>query len=197
MRALYSAEVTLADRWLGNFLRRVRDLGVMQDTLLVVISDHGHLLGEHGFTGKLNYALYPELTDIVFMVRHPEGKGAGETSDFYASTHDVAPTILGALGIEPEQPMDGQDLSVLFEGEAPQPRDHFTLGYGIYTRSRDEQYVMFGRNDGSEGKLFDVLSDPQMNNDIAAANPGIVKRMFEEYALADAGGSLPTTPVEG
>jgi arylsulfatase A-like enzyme len=162
-----------------------------------VISDHGHLLGEHGFVGKLHYALWPELTDIVFMVRHPEGKGAGETSDHYASTHDVAPTILGALGIEPEQKMDGQDLSVLFEGEAPQPRDHFTLGYGIYTRSRDEQYVMFGRNDGSEGKLFDVLSDPQMNNDIAAANPGIVKRMFEECALADAGGSLPTTPVEG
>jgi len=169
----------------------------MRDTLLVVISDHGHLLGEHGFVGKLHYALWPELTDIVFMVRHPEGKRAGETSDFYASTHDVAPTILGALGIEPEQKMDGQDLSVLFEGKTSRPRDHFTVGYGAHVWCRDYRYAMFGRDDGSGGELFDVLSDPQMNNDIAAANRGIVKRMFEEYALADAGGSLPTTPVEG
>ena len=72
------------------------------------------VLGEHGYTGKLPYALWPELTDTVLLVRHPEGKGAGEVSDYYASTHDVAPTILGFLGIEPPRPMEGQDLLVLF-----------------------------------------------------------------------------------
>ena len=186
-----SAEVTLADRWLGNFLRRARDLGVMRDTLLVVISDHGHLLGEHGFVGKLHYALWPELTDIVFMVRHPEGKRAGETSDFYASTHDVAPTILGALGIEPEQKMDGQDLSVLFEGEAPQPRDHFSLGYHNFVWSRDENYVFFSRNDGTEARLYDLTADPGLDEDVAGDHPDIVRRMFEGYVLKDAGGPLP------
>src|SRR5919202_2677288 len=94
MRALYAAEITMMDRWLGKFVDRAYELGVMDDTLLVVLSDHGHCLGEHGYTGKPGYALYPELTDTIFMVRHPEGKGAGKTSEFYASTHDVAPTIL-------------------------------------------------------------------------------------------------------
>jgi hypothetical protein len=56
---------------------------------------------------------------------------------------------------------------------------------------------MFGRNDGTEAKLFDVLSDPQMHHDIAATDPERVKKMFEEYVLADAGGSLPTAPAEG
>jgi arylsulfatase A-like enzyme len=197
MRALYSAEVSMADHWVGNFLQKAHDLGAMENTLLMVISDHGHLLGEHGYTGKLNHALYPELTDIVLMIRHPEGKRAGEVSNYFASTHDVAPTILGFLGIEPPHPMDGQNLSLLLEGRSPEPRNHFTLGYGIYSRTRDDQYVMFGRNDGSEAKLFDVLSDPQMNHDIAAADPERVKKMFEEYVLADAGGSLPTVPAEG
>ncbi|MDQ5829331.1 MAG: sulfatase [Actinomycetota bacterium] len=197
MRALYSAEVTMADHWLGRFLDKVEELNLFENTLLMVISDHGHLLGEHGYTGKLNHALYPELTDIVLMVRHPEGKRAGEESDYFASTHDVAPTILGFLGIEPPHPMDGQNLCVLLEGRSPEPRNHFTLGYGIYSRTQDDQYVMFGRNDGSEAKLFDVLSDPQMNHDIAAADPERVKKMFEEYVLADAGGSLPTVPAEG
>src|SRR5215203_4576981 len=68
MRALYAAEVTMMDRWLGKFIERAHELGVMEKTLFVVVSDHGHLLGEHGYTGKLAYALYPELTDIVLMV---------------------------------------------------------------------------------------------------------------------------------
>jgi arylsulfatase A-like enzyme len=70
-----------------------------------------------------------ELTDTVLLVRHPEGKGAGVVSDYYASTHDVAPTVLGFLGIEPPRPMDGQDLLVLLEGGDPEPREHFTQGY--------------------------------------------------------------------
>src|SRR3712207_9441874 len=45
-------------------------------------------------------SMYPELTDITVFIRHPGGKGAGQTSDYYASTHDVAPTVLGSLRIE-------------------------------------------------------------------------------------------------
>jgi arylsulfatase A-like enzyme len=189
MRALYAAEVTMVDRWLGNFLQRAHELGIMEDTLLVVISDHGHLLGEHGYTGKLFYALYPELTDIVFLVRHPEGKGAGQTSDFFASTHDVAPTILGVLGIEPPRPMDGHDLSVLLDGGEPEPRDHFVSGYRNHVCCRDQQRVMFGRNDGTSAKLYDARNDAEQRRDLAEEEPETVEKMFEEYVLKDAGGS--------
>ncbi len=119
MRAVYAGEVTMMDRWLGKFIERAHELGVMEKTLLIVVSDHGHLLGEHGYTGKLAYALYPEMTDTVFMVRHPQGEGAGKSSDFYASTHDVAPTILGFLGVDQPAPMDGQNLAPLLEGKEP------------------------------------------------------------------------------
>ena len=50
---------------------------------------------------------------------------------------------------------------------------------------------MFGRNDRSGLKLYDLESDPDMNHDVAGDNPEIVKRMFEDYILEDAGGSLP------
>ena len=119
MRALYAAEVTMMDRWLGKFVQRAHELGVMENTLLVVLSDHGHCLGEHGYTGKPPYALYPELTDTIFMMRHPSGKGAGQRSDFYASTHDVAPTILSFLGVDQPTPMDGQDLYTAPDGRKP------------------------------------------------------------------------------
>jgi arylsulfatase A-like enzyme len=191
MRNLYSAEVTMTDRWLGNFLDKVDSLGFTENTLLLVLSDHGVALGEHDATGKPFWALWPEMTDIPFFIRHPEGAGAGETSDFYASTHDVAPTVLGVLGIEPPQPMDGQDLSVILDGGAPEERSHFTLGYDDYVWARDSQYAMISRNDRSEAKLYDLQTDPKMNEDIAGENPDVVKRMFDDYVLKDAGGSLP------
>jgi arylsulfatase A-like enzyme len=192
MRALYAGEVTMVDRWLGHFLDRMDELDLFENTLLILLSDHGHALGEHGYTGKPHYALWPELTDIVFMIRHPEGKGAGETSDHYASTHDVAPTILGFLGVEPRSPMEGQDLSVLLEGREPEQRPHFTLGYSEFVWARDEGYAMFGRNDGEEAKLYDLLADPKMDRDVAAKRPDVVRRMFDEYIIGDAGGPLPT-----
>ena len=191
MRELYAGEVAMTDRWLGRFLDTLDSSDFAQETLLVVLSDHGVALGEHDATGKPFWALYPEITDIPFFVRHPEGKGAGETSDFYASTHDVAPTILGFLGVDPEQPMDGQDLSVLFDGGQPQERNHFTLGYDEYVWARDDRYVMVSSNDGADAKLYDLTNDPNMNEDVAGANQDVVQRMFDEYVLKDAGGPLP------
>jgi arylsulfatase A-like enzyme len=191
MRALYAAEVTMTDRWFGNFLDTLDSSDFARDTVLVVLSDHGVALGEHDATGKPFWALWPELTDIPFFIRDPEGRRAGQTSDFYASTHDVAPTILGFLGVESEQSMDGQDLSVLFEGGQPQERNHFTLGYDEYVWTRDDRYVMVSRNDGAEARLYDLSTDPEMNEDVAEDNPDVVERMFDEYVLGDAGGPLP------
>ena len=195
MRALYAAEVTMVDRWLGHLLDKMESTGRMDDTLLVVLADHGVALGEHGFTGKPYNALWPELTDIPFLIRTPDGKGAGETSDYFASTHDVAPTILGALGLLPPRQMDGQYLTLLMGDSEPMPRDHFTLGYNQFVWTRDDRYVMFGLNNRSDLKLYDAQKDPGMNHDIAADNQDIVNHMFDDYVIKDAGGPLPRVPV--
>lgn len=192
MRALYAGEVTMVDRWLGHFLDRMEDLELMDNTLLMVVSDHGHAFGEHGVAGKVPSAMYPELMDIPFFIRHPGGKGAGQTSDFHASTHDIAPTILSFLGVDPPQPMEGQDLSKTLDGDDPGMRSHFTASYHNHVWARDGRYAMFSRNDGEEAKLFDLRSDPEMNKNIAGGNPDIVRRMFDEYVLNDAGGPLPS-----
>jgi arylsulfatase A-like enzyme len=169
----------------------MEELGLFDNTLLIAISDHGIAHGEHGVVGKLPSTLWPEVTDIPFLIRHPEGKGAGQTSDYYASTHDVAPTILGFLGIEPPQPLDGQDLTVMLEGGEPEARPHFTLGYHDHVFTRDEKYAMMSRNDGTEARLYDLREDPGMYKDIAEELPDIARSMFDDYVLEDAGGALP------
>jgi arylsulfatase A-like enzyme len=192
MKARYSGELTMMDRWLGRFLDKMEELNLFENTLLILLSDHGVAHGEHGIVGKLPTALYPELTDIVFLMRHPEGKGAGNKSDYYASTHDVAPTILGFLGVEQPEQMEGHNLLGLVDGEQPDPRSHFTLGYHDHVWCRDEDFAMFCRHDGTEAELYNLRTDPKMDRDIAGQHQDIVKRMFEQYVIKDAGGPLPS-----
>jgi arylsulfatase A-like enzyme len=192
VKALYSGELTMMDRWLGRFLDKMEELNLFDNTLLILLSDHGVSQGEHGIVGKLPIAMYPELTDIVFLMRHPEGKGSGQTSDYYASTHDVAPTILRFLGIEPPESMEGDNLLGLVDGERPRPRPHFTLGYHDHAWCRDENFAMFCRHDGTEAKLYDLRTDPLMQRDIAELRPSLVRWMFDEYVIKDAGGPLPS-----
>src|SRR3712207_1135623 len=78
MRTLYAGEVTMADRWLGRFLEKMEELNLFENTLVLLLSDHGVAHGEHGFTGKPSYVLWPEVTDIPFFIRHPEGKARSE-----------------------------------------------------------------------------------------------------------------------
>jgi arylsulfatase A-like enzyme len=192
MRALYAGEVTMVDEWFGKFVGRMEDLSLMEDTLMIVLSDHGVAIGEHGYTSKVPNVLWPEITDTVYYVHHPEGKGAGQTSDFYTSLHDVAPTVLANLGLDQTQPMDGQDLTPVLEGGPPrEERPHFTLGYDNYSWARDERYAMFCLNDRTLAKLYDLSQDPNMDNDISAENGDIVRRMYEDYIVADAGGEPP------
>lgn len=192
MRARYSGELTMMDRWLGRFLDKMEELGLFENTLLILLSDHGVAHGEHGVVGKVPTELYPELTDIVFLMRHPEGKRAGDTSDYYASTHDVAPTILSFLGVEQPETMEGNNLLALVDGKQPGPRSHFTLGYHDHAWCRDDDYAMFCRHDGANASLYDLRTDPKMDRDIAGQHPDIARRMFDEYVIKDAGGPLPS-----
>ena len=87
--------------------------------------------------------------------------------------------------------MEGQDLSVLLDGKEPDPRPHFTAGYHDHVLTRDDKYAMFCLYDGSNPYLFDLEQDPKMDKNIASSNPAVVKKMFNDYIIKDAGGPLP------
>jgi arylsulfatase A-like enzyme len=139
MNAVYGASLTNADRWLGEFMARFRELGLHENTALVFLSDHGILLGERGWTGKIAQELHPELIQVPCVMVHPEGKAAGSTSSYFASTHDVAPTLMSMAGVRPAAGMDGEDLSPLFGGDELPERP---LAYGGYFNH------FYARNDG-------------------------------------------------
>jgi len=186
MRALYAGEVTMTDRWLGRFVDTLRTTGVLDETLLIVTADHGHQLGEHDLMGKISWGLHPELMDVPLIVRRPGGEGAGTTCDAFVQDHDLAPTILGALGVAPAVPMQGLDALGLLSGQAA-PREYATCGFNNYVWCRDDRWVYIARNDGAEAKLYDVVADPDHREDVAARHPDVVALM-RRRVVEDAGG---------
>lgn len=189
MRARYAAEVTMVDHWLGRFLDRARELGMLENTLLVITSDHGHQLGEHGITGKVARGLWWELTDVPLMVRRPDGVGAGTEVDGFVQHQDIAPTVLGALSVPSRVAMPGTDLLGL-AADRVRPREHVSCGYNDYSWCRDTRYVYITRNDGADAQLFDMEADPAQEHNLAGEEQGVLKSMHQKL-LAHAGGPLP------
>lgn len=189
MRDRFAAEVTMVDFWLGRFLDRARDLGMLENALLVITSDHGHQLGEHGLTGKMPRGLWNELVDVPLIVRRPDGTGAGTRVDSFTQHHDIVPTVLGALGVAPQVAMPGMDLLEL-AADRVRPREQVSCGYHDYSWCRDGRYVYITRNDGADHQLFDMEADPAQEHDLAQQEQGALESMHRKL-LADAGGPLP------
>lgn len=191
MRALYAGELTMTDNWLAYFMDRLHEMRLLDDTIIILTSDHGMALGEHGAVGKPVFALWSEMTDTPFFIRHPNGTGAGEARDDFASTHDILPTVLSFAGIDPARQTDGSDLSPHLDGRGA-GREHFTSGLNEYVWVCDRRYTLICRNDGVDAKLYDMVADPAQLTDIAGQRPLDVKRLFD-LAIADGGGEpLPS-----
>jgi arylsulfatase A-like enzyme len=191
MRALYAAEVTMTDGWLGTLIERLHDLRLERDTIVVLVSDHGILLGERGWTGKVSSELHPELVSVPLLVADPRQRVGGTESAFPASTHDLAPTLLALLGVEGPAGMDGVELSPALRGEALPGRRHAYGGYSDSHFLRSKRWAYMADNRGERPRLFDLASDPEELHDVAGEHPGLV-RDFYETVQAAAEGPLPS-----
>src|SRR5262249_34350660 len=98
--ALYDGEIRYVDEYLGHVIDVVDRLGVLDQTLLVVTSDHGEEFFEHGRKGHRN-ALYDESIRIPLLMRYPGKIPAGTVIDRQVRLLDVAPTILALAGVAP------------------------------------------------------------------------------------------------
>jgi arylsulfatase A-like enzyme len=186
LRRLYAAELSFVDRQLGAFLDTLDSSTLGERTLVVLISDHGVLLGERGWIGKHASQLHREITDVPFMIRHPERRRAGATSGFRASTHDVAPTVLSALGLPVPDRMRGRDLATLFDGHAPARRSHWSASYGNYVAAQEGRWLLIADNLGHTRGLYDTRADPRERRDVSARHPDRVRALWR-LILGDAG----------
>lgn len=138
IRMLYAEKVTMCDKWFGWMIDRVNELGFEDNTLVMVVSDHGSPMGNgehgHGIMRKCRPWPYEELAHIPFMIRGP-GLPTGKRIKSFVQSCDVSPTVVDWLGIGVHPSMQGQSLLPLAKGEIEKIRDFAIAGYFRYAWS--------------------------------------------------------------
>ncbi len=189
-QANYSAVVTLCDRWFGYFMESLRVHGRLDDTLVLVMADHGHSIGDRGYVGKRGYPSSPEVFETPLMMRFPGGEhGGGQYSGLTQHT-DVSASILEAAGAQPKSRLHGESFLAAAVENRLSPRQHATIGWGSTPTVVTEQWWWNGKVDGTGVLLYDrAASDPFAHN-VAQNHPEVARELFE-LAKADAGGGFP------
>jgi arylsulfatase A-like enzyme len=190
MRALYAAEVSMTDRWLGTLIERLHDHRLERDTVIALVGDHGFQLGERGWTGKISSALHPELIQVPLILVDPARRMAGQASSYYASTHDLARTLLRMAGVRPPPGVHGVDLGGFFDGRQPPERPFAYGGYSNHHFLRSERWAYMSDNRLESPQLFDLGRDIGEIENVAASHPDVVEEL-SQAVCGRAGGALP------
>jgi len=116
MRARYKGEVEMVSKWIGFAVRKLKDVGIYDETMIIFTSDHGILLGEHNRTGKLNitktdprgqWPLFEDVLHVPLFIKMPGQSGAGRKVEELVQPMDITPTILDIAGIDVSKPLPG------------------------------------------------------------------------------------------
>jgi len=138
IRMLYAEKVSMCDKWLGYFMAQLKRLGLDDNTLVMLVSDHGEPMGHgehgHGIMRKCRPWPYEELVHSVLMMRGP-GLPSGARTSAFTQSCDVAPTVCSWLGLPKFADHQGVDLLPLAKGEVVKVREFAIAGYHKYSWS--------------------------------------------------------------
>lgn len=166
-RGLYAGEASFVDKWIGHLLDQIQELGLMENSLIVFFSDHGHPHGEHGKMLKMEDQLYSELLRIPLLVRFPNKEYAGKRVKGLVQIVDILPTILDIIGCSKEvKHMQGKSFLPLIKGA---DKIHKFVTMGFFTAEdlciRDEEWSYIKRPEGQQNELYNLMEDPlEMTN---------------------------------
>jgi arylsulfatase A-like enzyme len=166
--ALYQGEVRYTDATVGELIRGLERLGVLDHAIVAITSDHGEEFGEHGGIAHAR-TLYDEVMRVPLILWGPGVIAAGQVVAAPASLMDVAPTLLELLRLPPAAGAQGQSLVAALRGDAaPTERVRFAEGPGqklaagaLRAARAGEHKWIAHKNTLDEQEIFDLRSDPK------------------------------------
>lgn len=125
----YAGVLTMADTWLGKFLDKMDQLDMWKDTVLILTTDHGHLLGEHGYWAK-NYMFdYQELVHLPMIMCLPQAAYSHKRISGLTATMDLMPTLMELHRAKVPEGVHGTSLLPLITGEKKELHKAVLYGY--------------------------------------------------------------------
>ena len=186
--ALYDAEILETDRQIGRILAALEDRGLDDDTIVVLLADHGEELWDHGDWGH-GQSLHGELVRVPLVIRAPRVlRIAPRTDPSTVSLIDVAPTLLSMLGLQAPATFEGRALDLRGEcGSTPVESGATHRGPARRSYQRDGWKLDLELFDGTPA-LYDLATDPGERVDRARIDPARAAELSSELLATGTGG---------
>jgi len=204
--AWYDGKILEADKKIGAFLAALEERGLRDNTLIVVISDHGTEVFEHDRVDH-GFSLYNELIHVPLIMSWP-GKTLGQRVATNIRTTDLSPTLLEIVGITPSETwrnaVRGSSLLPVIVGAEKENRPVFSeTDYREYTYKRSylspDNWKYIRTLETGEEELYDLTRDPEEKNNIASKEGERLTNMRQVLAahLESVGESIDMRPTVG
>jgi arylsulfatase len=193
--AAYYAMVELIDKQVGRMASALEETGQLENTIVIFMSDHGEMLGDHGFYLKGPH-FYDEAVRVPLVFSWKDRFQTDLRADCLMELIDIAPTLLEAAGLEIPEYIQGRTLLPILLGQAPagQHRDYVFSeyynawthkhSYGSMLRTREEKVVVYHGTD--QGELYDLKSDPDEFENLWSDASHVERKMRMMKACFDA-----------
>jgi arylsulfatase A-like enzyme len=185
----YYANITGVDEQIGRIIQGLKDQKLDDNTIVIIMADHGNCLGKHDEVSKNN--IYEESLRIPFIVYWKGHIMARKDNQFLGSIPDIYPTILELMGLKNATPkgLDGTSYAQYFlNGKGNQPSEQYILGAIISNnakintgfrgvRTKDYKLAYVKKKNKSAYELYDLKADPFEMKNIYNPDNTIVKKL--------------------
>jgi len=184
LRHAYCAAVSYADTQVGKVLDAVDDLGLRDNTIIVVWGDHGWHLGDHDIWGK--HTLFERALRSALIIRLPQQPQPGVATAGIVETLDLYPTLVDLCGLNAPQNVElgGESLRSLLEDPQqavkPAARSYWKGGASLRTARYRLTHYPKTKKTAAFTELYDHQNDPEETHNIAGEQPELVERLLEE-----------------
>jgi len=173
LRKHYAACVSFADAQVGRILKRLDELRLRDETIVVLWGDHGWHLGEHAVWGK--HTLFEESLRSPLIISHPGMAEPGQATDSVVESVDVFPTLAQLAGLPAPDFVRGVSLVPILQ--SPETPGHSAFSYTGKARTiRTETHRLIVHEDGYL-ELYDHRTPKQETVNLAPSHPGLTKNL--------------------
>ncbi|HEY0783613.1 MAG TPA: sulfatase-like hydrolase/transferase, partial [Thermoanaerobaculia bacterium] len=182
----YDGEIATADAVVGDFLGELKRLGVYDKAIVVVLSDHGEGLGDHG-EEQHSIFVYREDLQVPLLLKLPGSRQGGGTIHGVAQLVDVAPTLLALVGLPRPKELTGASLLDLAAGRVPGDREIYSESYYPRLHFGWSELTSLVRGpfhyiEAPEPELYDDPSDPAERRNVLADNRRVYASLRDSMA---------------
>jgi arylsulfatase A-like enzyme/Tfp pilus assembly protein PilF len=178
---LYDGEIAYADHLVGRVLESLREKGVLEKTVVVIVGDHGESLGEHHESSH-GFFIYDATLSVPMIIRIPSDALRGKTVSSQVENIDLMPTLCEILGLPVPRDVQGRSLLPLIAGhesgrdveaysESYYPRYHY--GWSELKSLRNSRYKFI---QAPRPELYDLSLDPREKNNIFSQESSLAEK---------------------